>query len=701
MAGMSEDQRGLLYLFEQPSRAIAFPRAAGSVVYDMPPEQMPPGMELAPRSGPSPGRTVVTVSPVDNLKDELGSALSIPKGAVFSVFLKQHRQAAKDLIACFLKRRSPAELRNVAANVHDMVNESLFVYSLSFVIIRRSDLRNVRLPPIYETFPSWFVPETTIAKAREEVSKQRYMPKTERIVVDHGLEFSGTDENPEHRVAYWREDYGINAHHWHWHIVFPAEIEIALHRDRKGELFYYMHQQMMARYDMERMSVGLGRVVKLDNWREPIPEGYFPKLTTGNSSLNWGSRPDGLSVKNLTRHRIRININEMEMWRDRIFEAIHLKKVVQEDGKEIQLTDDLDPDRGQKRGIDIVGDMLEADTRLSPNYTFYGDMHNFGHVLLALAHDPDGVHREEMGVMGDSGTAMRDPVFYRWHRYIDDIFQEYKFLQKPYTEDQLNFPEVSVDKVTVTAGLENNVLYTYFNMREIEASRGLDFDSDTPVIVRLTHLDHRPFKYHFQISNKSRSKVEATIRVFIAPMLNIRNMRMNFLEQRTLFAEMDKFQISLKPGKNIIERRDDESSITLPREFNFRNIERGEVYEDGTVAPPESDGSFCACGWPQHVLLPRGKPEGMPFQLVVMVTDWNEDKVNQPTPRACGNAASFCGILNGKYPDKKPMGFPFDRLPSDHPTNGPWMVEEYLGRFSNVSVTEINIKFSKKKIAEE
>lgn len=28
--------------------------------------------------------------------------------------------------------------------------------------------------------------------------------------------------------------------------------------------------------------------------------------------------------------------------------------------------------------------------------------------------------------MGDPSTAMRDPIFYRWHAYTDDIFQEYK-----------------------------------------------------------------------------------------------------------------------------------------------------------------------------------------------------------------------------------------------------------------------------------
>lgn len=30
------------------------------------------------------------------------------------------------------------------------------------------------------------------------------------------------------------------------------------------------------------------------------------------------------------------------------------------------------------------------------------------------------------GVMGDSGTAMRDPFFYRWHAFIDSIFQKFK-----------------------------------------------------------------------------------------------------------------------------------------------------------------------------------------------------------------------------------------------------------------------------------
>ena len=39
--------------------------------------------------------------------------------------------------------------------------------------------------------------------------------------------------------------------------------------------------------------------------------------------------------------------------------------------------------------------------------------------------------------MGDSSTAMRDPVFYRWHKYIDNIFDKYKGTIKPYTSDEV------------------------------------------------------------------------------------------------------------------------------------------------------------------------------------------------------------------------------------------------------------------------
>lgn len=40
--------------------------------------------------------------------------------------------------------------------------------------------------------------------------------------------------------------------------------------------------------------------------------------------------------------------------------------------------------------------------------------------------------KENGGPMSDTTTAMRDPIFYRWHKYIDIIFDTYKQTLPPY-----------------------------------------------------------------------------------------------------------------------------------------------------------------------------------------------------------------------------------------------------------------------------
>lgn len=44
------------------------------------------------------------------------------------------------------------------------------------------------------------------------------------------------------------------------------------------------------RYNFERLSNGLARVRRLNHFRDPIPEAYFPKLDSGVASRNWPSR---------------------------------------------------------------------------------------------------------------------------------------------------------------------------------------------------------------------------------------------------------------------------------------------------------------------------------------------------------------------------------------------------------------------------
>lgn len=65
------------------------------------------------------------------------------------------------------------------------------------------------------------------------------------------------------------------------------------------------------------------------------------------------------------------------------------------------------------------------------------------------------------------------------------------------------------------------------------------------------------------------------------------------------------------------------------------------------------------------MLVPRGAPEsdngGLACQLFAMVSNFDDDHVEQDLTGTCSNAMAYCGIRDRLYPDKRNMGFPFDR----------------------------------------
>lgn len=51
--------------------------------------------------------------------------------------------------------------------------------------------------------------------------------------------------------------------------------------------------------------------------------------------------------------------------------------------------------------------------------------------------------------MGDVATAMRDPIFYRWHAFIDNMFQQFKDTLPRYTEKQVKSPKSTVIPIII------------------------------------------------------------------------------------------------------------------------------------------------------------------------------------------------------------------------------------------------------------
>lgn len=57
--------------------------------------------------------------------------------------------------------------------------------------------------------------------------------------------------------------------------------------------------------------------------------------------------------------------------------------------------------------------------------------------------------------MGDPATTMRDPLFYRWHGFIDDVFVLYKNKLPPYGNDRVTI-KISIMLNSDVKNIDNN-----------------------------------------------------------------------------------------------------------------------------------------------------------------------------------------------------------------------------------------------------
>lgn len=109
----------------------------------------------------------------------------------------------------------------------------------------------------------------------------------------------------------------------HWHLVYPAEgPDVIVKKDRRGELFYYMHGQCIARYNVERFCNKLATVKSMLNFRDTIPEAYFPKLIRSSSQRAYPPRFANSVLRDMNRAEAVVTVAELEIWRDRLLEAI-------------------------------------------------------------------------------------------------------------------------------------------------------------------------------------------------------------------------------------------------------------------------------------------------------------------------------------------------------------------------------------------
>jgi tyrosinase len=218
----------------------------------------------------------------------------------------------------------------------------------------------------------------------------------------------------EDAMRYFRQDIDLSDHHLHWHALYPAFLRdssgsVEPKRDIQGRLFLYMHQQMLARYNTDRRAVGLPLVVPLLKWDTP---------DSWKTAFEDTTLPADALAPWITESRVH-DFHELN------YIGFDEKNSSPNQNAPDDVTRVLKGLKHVLNGItgrtyhsyNAVGADLEASNPDFDNTDLQGGPHNIGHMALATPHND----HQQYFVMANPEVAMTTPVFYRWHRVIDDF----------------------------------------------------------------------------------------------------------------------------------------------------------------------------------------------------------------------------------------------------------------------------------------
>ena len=162
---------------------------------------------------------------------------------------------------------------------------------------------------------------------------------------------------------------------------------------------------MISRYAIERELLKVEEIKPLDvdNFVQSLGPGYAkPKYLQPNIG---GRIPGCIPSKDITIKiglkkdiTIKIGLKNMTKWKKEVLDGIN---------------------KNQTLGRGALGSLFE------------GHYHGLGHIIIARNCHTSNSTSNGAGVMAYHHASARDPIFYRWHKHIDDIVQIYYDRQAP------------------------------------------------------------------------------------------------------------------------------------------------------------------------------------------------------------------------------------------------------------------------------
>jgi tyrosinase len=618
-------------------------------------------MSYRPQGLPPPGAKVLMAGP------------SQAPAKPFAFFDQSDLARASDLANDFdrIAGKSPDDdhLRNVMTRFHEIAGDdvALAQWALRLFIARRPGGDVLPMPTLRQQLaahisasPSFFAKVMSLA------------PKG--------------PPSPEDAMRYFRHDIDLSDHHLHWHLLYsnyePQNPAL------QGQLFLYMHEQCLARYDTERQTAGLPLVEPLVKWDDPQRVNPYDDANLPMDALApWIHA----GIVNETY----IDFNEVGK-SPRQLAGRAVAQTLQGLGTLLA---------GVNGGSYASYNALGADAEANSTSKIYAGPHNMGHMALAAGLVPGQT------VMANPNVAMTTPIFYQWHRAVDDYGFAWQELQPPFTWSGVTPPiamrrslsgpntTVSPDVILTLRSQITDIEKPGFDLTAFgEANFGAAaFDAPansrlnanvlrttmvTDVLMgedRLQLLDH--WVYFIRLRNTSAEVSGVTVRIWLA--------HQDLMASRRHWIEMDKFVVSVPGNRTMVTARPGWHS-TVVRAKSVDDVmqlaSQDDDYQDDGGANQAR--FWCECGLPYRLLLPRGTTSGAAFRFMVMLTDAAEDGLeNAAGDFECGSV-SFCGKNDWAWPDKKTMGFPFDRKFASAKSDPVFAV---LDRLPNVAWRDVTI----------
>ncbi|KAF7389016.1 hypothetical protein HZH66_010153 [Vespula vulgaris] len=580
----------------------------------------------------------------------------LSRDAIFSPFYEEHLNEMILLFKLFYNAKDFEIFYKTAAWARLYMNSEVFTQAFYVAVFYRPDCKYIIPMSPYEVNPNYFFDSNVIQEAQRikmmhgnawiEYSSCVTINLKINIYVLYsfiGLTSTGNMNNTdiyviysnytdtfseENKLDYFMEDFSLNSFYFYFRQIFPFWLnskEYNIPREYRGVFYLYIHQQLIARYYLERLSNDLGEIEDF-NLQKPFYPGFYSSIVFGNGVV----MPQRKSYYNVPYYKYQY-LTEMDLLELRFMDAIDSGLVLDNNGKFVNIY--------TPEGLNILGNLIEGNSDTC-NLHYYGMYEMLARNVFGSNFDYADKNKIVPSAMQFYSTSLRDPAFYALFNKISNYVDRYKKHLPAYSYSELNFPGVKIESVNI------DKLWTYFDYCDATINNAVFFNSfkegsSLHIKARRYCLNYKPFTYRLSVN--SDKDVKAIVKIFLGPAIG---QDMSYLKKYyKYFVMMEEFDVLLKQGMNNIEYASNEATYRMSSDKLYKKLQNAVSGSEPFTYYEK------VYAYPERLTLPKGKPEGMKFKMFFYLSLYDESKtMNIELP-----------IFGKMIYDGKPSGFPLDR----------------------------------------